>query len=298
MAVSNTKSGYIAVIGKPNVGKSTFLNRVLGQKISITSRKPQTTRHQILGIKTVDNVQYLFIDTPGMHDKSENAMSKYMNRAAKSTLNDVDVILWLVEADHMTLEDEYVLSFLKRVDKPIILVITKIDKIGDKARLLPFIERMQKLLNFKTIVPISSTKRQNLETLLAEIASELPESPFYFEEGQITDKNNRFLITEIIREKIIRNTGQELPYATTVEIEDWKVKDKIQHISVLIWVERVGQKNIVIGKEGEKLKTIGTDARKEIEALLNEKVFLRLWVKVKENWSNDDRLLRELGYGG
>ncbi len=292
-----TRCGYIAVIGKPNVGKSTFLNKVLRQKISITSRKPQTTRHQILGIKTVDNIQYLFIDTPGIHDKSQNAMSKYMNRAAKSTLNDVDVILWLVEAGEMTVEDEYVLSFLKTVDKPIILVITKIDQLADKRRLLPFIESMQGLLNFKTIVPISALRKENLEVVLAEVASELPEGPFYFEEGQVTDKNQRFLVTEMIREKIIRNTGQELPYATTVEIEDWQTKGKVQHISVLIWVERPGQKTIVIGKDGERLKTIGTQARQEIEVLLNEKVFLRLWVKVKENWSNDDRALRELGYG-
>lgn len=295
--LSKTKSGYIAVIGKPNVGKSTFLNKVLGQKISITSKKPQTTRHQILGIKTVDNVQYLFIDTPGIHDKGQNSMSKYMNRAAKSTLNDVDIVLWLVEADYMTIEDEYVLSFLKTLDKPIILVVTKMDKLSDKKRLLPFIERMKDLLDFKAIVPISSQRTENLELVLSEIASELPEGPFYFEEGQITDKNTRFLITEIIREKIIRNTGQELPYATTVEIEDWQEKGTTQHISVLIWVERPGQKTIVIGKDGEKLKTIGTQARKEIEILLNEKVFLRLWIKVKENWSNDDRALRELGYG-
>jgi len=293
---NKTKSGYIAVIGKPNVGKSTFLNTVLGQKISITSNKPQTTRHQILGVKTVEAIQYLFIDTPGIHDKNQNTMSKYMNRAAKSTLNDVDVILWLVEAGHMTAEDDYVLSLLKTVEKPVILVITKIDKLADKAQLLPFIEKTQGLLMFKTIVPISSLKEQNLDVLLAEIASVLPEGPFYFAADQVTDKNQRFLITEIIREKIIRNTGQELPYATTVEIEDWQVKGKIQHISVLIWVERPGQKNIVIGKDGEKLKTIGTQARQEIETLLGEKVFLRLWVKVKENWSNDDRLLRELGY--
>lgn len=294
--VTNTKSGYIAVIGKPNVGKSTFLNVVLGQKISITSKKPQTTRHQILGIKTAGHIQYLFIDTPGIHDKSQSSMSKYMNRAARSTFSDVDVILWLVEADDMTVEDEFVLSLLKTVIKPVILVVTKIDKIADKTRLLPFIERMQGLLNFKTIVPISSLKEKNLDVLLAEIASELPESPFYFAEDQVTDKNKRFLITEIIREKIIRNTGQELPYATTVEIEDWQVKGSVQHISVLIWVERPGQKTIVIGKGGEKLKTIGIQARQEIEALLDGKVFLRLWIKVKENWSNDDRALRELGY--
>lgn len=291
-----TKCGYIAVVGKPNVGKSTLMNTLLKNKISITSKKPQTTRYQVTGIKTVDDTQFVFVDTPGLHETSAKAMNRYMNRAARASLVDVDVILWLVEANSLTPEDEYVLSLLEPLKVPIFLVLTKADKIADKTTLLPFIEKMQGKLNFHKIIPISALKDENLDPLLSAVSTLLPEAPFFFDKDQKTDKNPRFLISEIIREKLIRNTGQELPYSLTVSIEDWAVKKAINHLSVVIWVERAGQKAIVIGKGGDKLKTIGTQARKDIEKLLEAKVFLRLWVKVKEGWSNDDKLLNELGY--
>ena len=294
--MNKTKCGYIAVVGKPNVGKSTLMNALLNQKISITSKKPQTTRYQVTGIKTEGDTQFIFVDTPGLHETSAKAMNRYMNRAARSALVDVDVILWLVEANVMAPEDEYVLSLLKDLKTPIFLVLTKSDKIPDKTTLLPFIETVKEKLDFHKIIPISTLKNDNLDALLKEVSMLMPEAPFYFDKEQRTDKNKRFLVSEIIREKIIRNTGQELPYSVTVEIEDWKRKKKVEHLSVIIWVERSGQKTIVIGKEGDKLKTIGTQARKDIEKLIDEKVFLRLWVKVKEGWSNDDKLLRELGY--
>lgn len=291
-----TKSGYVAIVGRPNVGKSTLLNCLLGEKVSITSPKPQTTRWQILGIKTLDDAQIIYIDTPGMHRDEKRAMNRYMNRVADSVLVDADVIIYMIEATQWRHEDELVLNKLKELDKPVILAINKIDLLEDKAELLPLMTKMSEKMNFVHIIPVSAMDADNTEALQAEIVKLLPEGPQLFPEDQVTDKNVRFQIAEIIREKLIYATEQELPYTTTVEIEQFAEDEKLFEIGAVIWVERQGQKIIVIGKGGSKLKKIGIQARRDIEKLLGKKVFLRLWVKVKEEWTDDDKALRGLGY--
>lgn len=293
---STSKCGYIAIIGRPNVGKSTLLNLLLGEKISITSDKPQTTRSQILGIKTLDGVQAIYIDTPGIHKAEKHAMNRYMNRLASSVIIDANVIVFMIEANRWLEEDELVLQKLQSTEAPVILAINKVDKIKDKSTLLPFIEKIQEKYSFAEILPISATKDKNIQALETEILKFMPAGPHLFSDDQITDKNERFQVAELIREKLIRATGQEIPYCTTVEIEEFKVEEKLIRINALIWVEREGQKPIVIGKDGERLKQIGTQARKDIEHLLDKKVFLRLWVKVKDNWTDDERLLKNMGY--
>ena len=290
------KSGYVAIVGRPNVGKSTLLNHLLGKKISIVTPKPQTTRWQILGIKTVDDAQIIYIDTPGMHRDEERAMNRYMNRIASSVILDADVIVFVIDATSWRGEDELVLKKLQQTVKPIILVINKLDLLNDKAELLPIIEKLKDKLNFAHIVPISALKGENTAALESEIVTLLPEGGLLFPEEQFTDKPLRFQIAEIIREKIIQETSEELPYSTTVEIEQFQEEEKLTEIGAIIWVERPGQKIIIIGKKGAKLKKIGTQSRKEIEKLIDKKVFLRLWVKIKEHWTDDEKALRSLGY--
>lgn len=291
-----SRCGYVAIIGRPNVGKSTLLNCILGKKISIISPKPQTTRTQILGIKKQGLDQVVYIDTPGLHDAEKNVMNRYMNRMANSVISDADVIVFLVEANYWTHEDEDVIQKLQATKSPIILVINKIDSIKEKAQLLPFIDKLQTKLDFADVLMISAKTADNVETLESKLIAFLPEGPHLFPDDQITDKSIRFQIAELIREKLIQATEQEVPYASTVEIENYEQKDKIMDISAIIWVERDGQKPIVIGKNGERLKKIGTAARKDIEKLINQRVFLRLWVKVKDDWTNSERALRSLGY--
>jgi GTPase len=295
---SKEQSGYIAILGRPNVGKSTLLNCLLKKKISIISPKPQTTRHQILGINTVGSIQAIYIDTPGIHQTEGRAMSRYLNRLASAIIPDVDVIVFMVEATRFNAEDELVLEKIKSAGTsvPVILAINKIDEIKDKRVLLPFIEKVQALYIFKKIIPISVIRRDNIDVLEREIMQLLPESPHHFPDEQITDKPEKFQIAELIREKLIQFTEQELPYSTAVEIETLTHSEKVIKISAIIWVERPGQKAIVIGEGGERLKKIGTLARKDIEKLLGQKVFLRLWVKIKEHWTDDDRALKNLGY--
>lgn len=290
------KSGFVAIIGRPNVGKSTLLNCLLGEKLSIISPKPQTTRWQILGIKTLNDAQIIYIDTPGINREEKHAMNRYLNRIASSVILDADVIVFMVDATSWRNEDELVLKKLTEVDKPIILVINKIDLLNDKAELLPIINKLKEKLNFTHIVPISALDADNTSSLEEEIVKLLPEGPQLFPEGQITDKSIRFQVAEIIREKLILATEEELPYTTAVEIEEFKQDEKLIEIGAVIWVERQGQKVIIIGKKGAKLKKIGTQARREIEALVGTKVFLRLWVKIKEHWTDDDRALKSLGY--
>lgn len=290
------KSGYVAIVGRPNVGKSTLLNHLLGKKISIVTPKPQTTRWQILGIKTVDDAQIIYIDTPGMHRDEKRAMSRYMNRIASSVILDADVIVFVIDATSWRGEDDLVVKKLKETDKPIILVINKLDLLNDKAELLPVIEKLKDKLNFVHIVPISALEGENTDALEKEIANLLPAGGELFPQEQVTDKSIRFQIAEIIREKLIQETEEELPYSTTVEIEQFQEEEKLTEIGAIIWVERPGQKIIVIGKKGAKLKKVGTQARKEIEKLIGKKVFLRLWVKIKEHWTDDDKALRSLGY--
>jgi GTP-binding protein Era len=289
--------GYVAIVGRPNVGKSTLLNRILGQKVSITARKPQTTRHRILGIKTTELAQTVYVDTPGLHLGGKKAMNRYMNRAAISAIEDVDVIVFIVDGLKWTEEDAYVLEKIMGVNRPVVLAVNKVDKITHKDVLLPHIQKLASENNFVEIIPISALKGDNVEELEQTVSNVLPLSHPLFPEDQITDRSERFLAAELIREKLIRLLGQELPYALTVEIEQFKTEKNLLRISALIWVEREGQKKIIIGKHGEQLKLIGQKAREEMEKLFERKIFLQLWVKVRKGWSDDERALRSLGYG-
>jgi len=288
--------GFVAIIGRPNVGKSTLLNHILGQKISITSRKPQTTRDQILGVKTSDTSQIIYVDTPGIHNRRSTAINRYMNRAANSVLNDVDLILFVVQAMQWTEEDQIVMSRLHNIKAPVLLVVNKIDKVDDKNELLPFIEELAAKRQFESIIPVSALHAQHITELEAEVNERLPVNEAFFPGDQITDRSVRFLSAEIIREKLIRELGQELPYTTTVEIERFEEESSITRIFATIYVETKGQKAIIIGRKGARLKSIGTKARIDIEKMLDGKVYLELWVKIREGWSNDERALTSLGY--
>lgn len=289
------KAGYAVITGRPNVGKSTLMNALLGEKVSITSPKPQTTRWQIAGIHSVGETQVVFIDTPGVNDNKERAMNRYLNRMATAVYDQADVIVFVVDAKQWRDEDAMVLSHIKNLDKPVILALNKIDLLDNKAELLPIITKMNDRFAFAAIVPISAQDKDNLKVLEDEIAKFMPEGEAIYPEDQLTDKSIRFLAAEIIREKLIYATEDELPYTTSVQIEEFKSSEALTEINALIWVEREGQRAIVIGKGGEKLKKIGTQARKEIERLVGGKVFLRLWVKVKSDWTDDESALRSLG---
>jgi GTPase len=294
----NTHCGLIAIVGRPNVGKSTLLNSMLGQKISITSRKPQTTRHRILGILTENNHQAVLVDTPGLHIDEKKAINRLMNRAASSSIAEVEQILFLVEGTHWTADDELVLNKVKNSGAPCVLIINKIDNVQDKESLLPHLQKLGEKHNFTDIVPISASKGDNVDKIREICFNALPESDFWFSEDHITDRSSRFMASEIIREKLMRFTGDELPYSTTVEIEQFKVDEKgILHINALILVERNSQKRMVIGNKGERLKTIGQEARRDMEEMFEQQVFLESWVKVKSGWADDERALRSLGYG-
>lgn len=288
--------GYVAIIGRPNVGKSTLLNRILGQKISITTRKPQTTRHQILGIKTTENAQVVYVDTPGLHRGSKKAMNRYMNKVAASVINDVDVVIFVVDGLRWQDDDQAILEKLSSSQVPIILALNKLDKLADREQLLPHIEQLSEKMSFKEIMPLSASKGENVERLESKVTALLPASPAFFPEEQVTDKSERFVAAELVREKLMMRLGQEIPYSLTVEIEQFKLEKEVLHIHALIWVERDNQKMIVIGKKGEMLKAVGKQARIEMEKMFEKKVFLKLWVKVKDNWVDDLRALQNLGY--
>ncbi len=290
------RCGYAAIIGRPNVGKSTLLNHILGMKLSITSRKPQTTRHQILGVKTADNTQTIYVDTPGIHQRRGSAINKYMNRAATSMLNDVDVILFVVQANKWTEEDQGVVEKLKLVSCPVVLVINKMDVMENKKKLLPLLKKLSEKYEFTEIIPVSALNGINIDLLEQKIAPLLPENDPVYPHDQVTDRSMRFLAAEIIREKLIRELGQELPYTSTVNIDKYDDNEKIVHIHATIFVESAGQKAIIIGKKGARLKSIGTKAREDISKMIDTKVYLNLWVKVREGWSNDELALRGLGY--
>lgn len=290
-----TRCGMITILGRPNVGKSTLLNAILGQKISIVTYKPQTTRHQIQGIKTTGNTQKVFIDTPGLHLNAERALNKYMNKAALGSLVDVDAIVWVVDATRFSKEDEWVEKKLQSEKREhIIIALNKIDCVKDKSTLLPLMQKLGELSD--CIIPISAYKRDNLDRLEKEIDALLPESPFYYPEDMTSGRGKDFHLSEMIREKIMLATEKEVPYGVTVEIEKIDTSGKIPFIHALIWVERSGQKQIVIGKKGEQLKTIGALARKEIERWLGNKVCLKLWVKVKAAWSDNPAVMSDFGY--
>ncbi len=290
------RTGYVAIVGRPNVGKSTLLNHMLGQKISITSRKPQTTRHQVLGIKTETDTQIIFVDTPGLHKREFKAINRYMNRAASSAIGDVDIVVMVLDRTAWTDEDEWVFEQVSAAQTPVILVINKIDLLNDKARLLPHIEGLAERYDFKGIFPVSALNQHNVDELERLIVAELPQGGHFFPEDQITDRSQRFLAAEIVREKIIRQLGDELPYAVAVAIDEFRHDGKTLHISATIFVERNGQKRILIGEGGSRLRPIGAAARRDMEPLFDSKIMLRLWVKVKSGWSDDERALRSLGY--
>jgi GTP-binding protein Era len=296
LSTPDHRCGYVALIGRPNVGKSTLLNRLLGQKISITSKRPQTTRHRILGIKTTDTAQFVYVDTPGMHSYEGRAMNRHMNREAARTLQVVDVVIFMVEGLRWTEDDELVLKELSSVGCPVVLVVNKVDLIADKQLLLPGLQEMSGRGDFEQIIPLSAVNGRNVAELETVIESLLPVSVPFFPEDQVTDRSERFLVAERVREKLFRKLGRELPYGITVEIESFRRERNIIHIHALIWVERQSQKSIVIGKQGRVLKEVGQEARGEIEQLLGSRVNLKLWVKVKEGWADDERALRSLGY--
>jgi GTPase len=288
--------GYVAIIGRPNVGKSTLLNRILQQKLCITSRKPQTTRHTVLGIQTIDAYQAIYVDTPGLHLGEKKALNVLMNKTSKRVLHDVDVVLMLIDAARFTSEDEYVLSLLKHVQVPCFLVINKVDTLRDKGQLLPLIQRMETYHPFRAIIPISAKTGQQVTELEKMIYPLLPEGPHLFEDDQLTDRPLRFLCAELLREKIFRLCGQELPYSTSVEIESYQEEETVVHIHARIWVEKENHKRMIIGHRGEKLKAIATAARLDIEKLVDKKIFLQCWCKVKSGWSEDVGVLRQFGY--
>lgn len=291
-----SKFGFVALIGRPNVGKSTLMNHLIGQKVSITSRRPQTTRNRVLGIDTQGEYQAVFVDTPGLHKEEKRAINRLMNRAAESALGDVELILLVVDATLWTDDDEMVFSKIENTNVPVVLVINKIDKLHDKATLLPLIERLSKRVNFKAIVPVSALRSTNLDDLKKLVFESLPEGPHCFSEDSITDRSSRFMAAELIREKLMRQMGDELPYSATVEIEEFKEEENLIKISAVILVERAGQKKMVIGAGGSRIKRIGTDARIDMEKLFDCKVFLNLFVKVKAGWADDERALKSLGY--
>lgn len=296
--MSNTHAGIIAIVGRPNVGKSTLLNALLGQKVSITSKKPQTTRHRITGILTEDNCQAVFIDTPGLHKEEKRAINRLMNRAASSSLGSVELVLFVVDGTQWTEDDELVLTKLSSIKAPVIMVVNKEDRVRNKTDLLPFLAQVSQRREFAEIMPVSALKGDNVSTLKKRILTALPECEFLFPEDYITDRSSRFMAAEVVREKLMRFTGDELPYSVTVEIERFEIRDNgTYHINALILVERDSQKKMVIGRGGERMKTIGTEARRDLERLFESKVFLELWVKVKSGWADDERALRSLGYG-
>ena len=290
------KSGFVAVIGRPNVGKSTIVNEFMGQKLTITSPKPQTTRHRIHAIDTTKDHQIVFVDTPGIHISRKKAINSYMNRAASSSLKDVDVILWLVEAGLWTKEDDRVLEHVSSLDCPVILVINKIDKLKHPDMLLPYLQDISFKYNADEVYPLSAFKKNDVSRLKSMVLKYLPAQSMIFDPDFITDRSEKFIVAEFIREKLMRHLSDELPYDLTVEIEKYELYGELQRVSAKIFVDKTSQKNIVIGKNGEMLKRIGTEARKSIEGFLEKKVFLQLWVKVSAGWSDDKKSLSSLGY--
>lgn len=292
-----SRCGMIALVGRPNVGKSTLLNSILGEKLCITSRKPQTTRHRILGIHTVENVQAIYVDTPGLHKEGKKMMNRLMNQAAITSFHDVDVIGFVVEALKFKPEDEFVLQQIVSAEVPCVLIINKVDLLADKNQLLPFLEKMQALHDFAAMVPVSAKSGEQVQRLEEVIQTFLPIADPIYPPDQLTDRSVRFLCAELIREKIFRLCGQELPYSTTVEIEAYDEGEKLDRICALIIVEKESHKRMIVGEKGQKLKRIASEARVEMEALIGKKVFLQCYCKVKSGWRDEKQLLKQFGYG-
>ena len=290
------QSGFIAVVGRPNVGKSTLINELIGQKLSITSHKPQTTRHRIHAIDTQTTYQMIFVDTPGIHIGKKKAINSYMNKTASSSISEVDMILWLVEALKWTKEDQRVMEHLTKIEVPIILCVNKIDNLNTKDEILPYLENLGEKFQANEVFPLSAFKKNHTNDLRKLILKHLPQQEALFESDYVTDRSQRFVVAEFIREKLIRNLSNELPYDLTVEIEKFDLDGQMYRIAARIFVEKPSQKSIVIGNKGKMLKQIGEESRISIEGFLERKVFLELWVKVRQGWSNDKRALASLGY--
>ena len=294
-AQTGFRTGVIAVVGRPNVGKSTLVNALVGAKVSIVSSKPQTTRHRILGVRTEEDAQFIFADTPGFQTQYKNALNQAMNRAVTQALAEVDLVLWLVEARKFTPADARILPLLPR-DKPVVLVVNKVDTVARKADLLPYLQSVSGQFPFAEIVPLSAEKPKDAERLPAILKPYLPEGEPWFAEDDVTDRSARFLAAEIVREKVFRLTGDEIPYAVAVTVESFEEAGDLFRIGAVIWVERDTHKPIVLGKGGEHIKRIASEARQDMEKLFERKVFLNLWVKVKGGWADDARLIKQFGY--
>ena len=290
------RCGFVAIVGRPNVGKSTLLNKLLGQKISITCRKPQTTRHQIIGVKTEEDVQAVYVDTPGLHLNKDKALNRFMNKTAASALDGVDVVVFIIDRTAWTEEEDYVLEKVKRSGIPTILAVNKVDWLEDKSTLLPFLQDISSKHDFGEIIPLSAKTGRQVDVLEENVEKLLPHSPHIYPEDQLTDRSSRFLSAEIVREKVMRQMGEEVPYQMTVMIERFKVIKGLIHIDATIYVEKDGQKRILIGNKGDCIKQIGIDARRDMESLFDNQVVLKLWVKIKSGWSDDERALQSLGY--
>jgi len=290
------RCGYVALVGRPNVGKSTLMNRILGQKLSIVTAKPQTTRQRIAGIKTTRDGQVIYIDTPGIHLAAERALNRYMNRVAHAAFHEVDLILFLIEAGRWSKQDEHVARSLESVEAPVWLVVNKIDLVPEKSRLLQFLEKQVRTDRFSEVFLVAAKTGDGVDSLENQVKKFLPFSRPFYDEDQFTDRSERFLAAELIREQLMQRLHQELPYSLTVEVEEFKRTKGLIRIGAIVWVEREGQKQIVIGKGGDVLKFVGTRARLALEALFDEKVFVRLWVKVSRDWSDNERALRQFGF--
>jgi GTPase len=295
MNPSNYHSGFIAIVGRPNVGKSTLLNHLVGQKISITSRKAQTTRHRITGILTEENEQFIFVDTPGFQTKHLNTLNRGLNRVVTNSLRNVNVVLFVIETRHFDERDRQVMNLLPP-NMPVLLVINKVDNMENKSELLPFIQEVAKEREFAAIVPVSAKQNKQLDTLLNTIRPYLPEGEKIYPEDEITDRNERFLAAELIREKIFRFTGDELPYSVSVVIEQFKMEGQLRRIHAAILVDKEAHKAMLIGKNGEKLKEIATQARLDMETLFDGKVYLEVWIKIRSGWADNAQILKSLGY--
>jgi GTP-binding protein Era len=291
-----TRCGYVTIVGRPNVGKSTLLNRILGQKLAITSHKAQTTRHAILGIKTRPGGQILFLDTPGIHHRGDGALNRYLNRSARSAVGETDLVLLVVEALRWTPEDALALAALKAAEVPAIAVINKVDGVADKSVLLPYLEALAARYPFRELFPVSAARGDGIAALEQAVVAALPEGEFQYPEDQITDRSERFFAAELLREQLVQRYGKELPYRTTVEIERFEEVDGRYRIHALVWVERPGQKAILIGRGGEAMKATATQARLEMQKLFGCPVHLEVWVKIKKSWSSDEAALARLGY--
>ncbi len=297
MSKKTNHCGFAAIVGRPNVGKSTLLNRIIGQKLAITSHKPQTTRHSILGVKTDPDGQIVYVDTPGIHTRGTQPMNKYLNRTARSALADVDLLLFVIEALRWTEEDEMVLKTIGNYGLNCILLVNKVDRVKDKQELLPFISEIAAKYSFSEVIPLSALNGSNVSELEQKVLAAMPEGDNIYPDDQLTNRSERFFAAEFVREQLTQRYAQEIPYALTVEIEQFEVVKELYRIHALIWVEREGQKNIIIGKNGAALKEVAMQARKEMEKFFGHKVFLKVWVKVKKSWSTDSKSLHQLGYG-